>query len=114
MIRLTLKFVLASFLLLRYPCRSFMLTSNADAGSGTLKEALIKAAANGIADKDFIHFNLANQSESGRVITLLSQLSNVDQLDTGCRSMEQVRVKDSLLAYLLCYKIRPGVRMVTG
>lgn len=78
-----------------------MVTSNADAGSGTLKEALIKAAANGIADKDFIHFNLADHSESGKTITLLNQLSNVYQLDTGCRSMEQVRVPDFLLAYII-------------
>lgn len=55
----------------------FIVTSNADAGSGTLREALIKSDANGSADKDFIHFNLADQSESGRTITLSSQLRDV-------------------------------------
>jgi gliding motility-associated-like protein len=82
MIRLTLKFILVSFLLTLFTsldtlAEVFMVTSNADAGSGTLREALSKAAANGFADKDFIHFNLADQSESGRTITLLSQLPDV-------------------------------------
>ncbi|MCX2492252.1 gliding motility-associated C-terminal domain-containing protein [Pedobacter sp. PF22-3] len=82
MIRLTLKFILASLLLTLFISSAtraevFMVTSNADAGPGTLREALIKAAANGSADKDFIYFNLADQSESGRTITLLSQLPDV-------------------------------------
>ncbi|WP_412469189.1 gliding motility-associated C-terminal domain-containing protein [Pedobacter sp. KLB.chiD] len=82
MIRLTFKFILAFFLItlstsLKTHAEVFTVTSNADAGSGTLREALVKAAANGIADKDFIHFNLADQSESGRTITLLSQLPDV-------------------------------------
>jgi gliding motility-associated-like protein len=84
MIRLTFKFILASFLLaifilfsLNTRAEVFIVTSNADAGSGTLRDALIKAAANGSTDKDFIHFNLADQSEGGRTITLLSQLPDV-------------------------------------
>lgn len=55
----------------------FMVTSNADAGAGTLREALTKAAANGVVEKDYIHFNLPDQSEAGRTITLLSQLPDV-------------------------------------
>lgn len=84
MIRLTFKFILASFLFAIFILFSldtraevFIVTSNADAGSGTLRYALIKASANGSADKDFIHFNLADQSEGGRTITLLSQLPDV-------------------------------------
>lgn len=37
---------------------TFTVTSNADSGPGTLREALTKAAANGSAEKDYIYFNL--------------------------------------------------------
>ena len=53
----------------------FVVTSNADSGPGTLRDALTQAAANGSATTDFINFNLADQSVAGRTITLLSQLS---------------------------------------
>ncbi|NEU08472.1 gliding motility-associated C-terminal domain-containing protein [Flavihumibacter sp. R14] len=53
------------------------MTSNADSGSGTLREALTLAAANGSVDKDFIYFNLPGLSEAGRTITLSSRLPNV-------------------------------------
>jgi gliding motility-associated-like protein len=52
----------------------FTVTSNADSGTGTLREALTKAAANGSAEKDYINFNLPDVSEAGRTITLQSQL----------------------------------------
>ena len=55
----------------------FVVTSNADAGPGTLREALLKSASNGSSEKDFIHFNLADQSEGGRTIMLSSQLPDV-------------------------------------
>jgi gliding motility-associated-like protein len=51
--------------------------SNADSGTGTLRAALLSAAANGTVDKDFIHFNLPDLSEAGRTIRLLSQLPDV-------------------------------------
>jgi len=38
----------------------FIVTSNADSGPGTLREAITQASANGIVDKDFIKFNLSN------------------------------------------------------
>ena len=49
---------------------TFVVTSNADAGVGTLREALTKAAANGIAEKDYIHFNLPGNTEADRTITI--------------------------------------------
>jgi gliding motility-associated-like protein len=52
----------------------FVVTSNADSGPGTLREALTKAAANGNAEKDFINFNLPDLSEAGRTITVQLQL----------------------------------------
>ncbi|MFI5136735.1 MAG: gliding motility-associated C-terminal domain-containing protein [Sphingobacteriales bacterium] len=52
----------------------FVVTSNADSGPGTLREALTLAAANGNAVKDYINFNIADTSVAGRTITLLSNL----------------------------------------
>jgi len=55
----------------------FTVTSNADSGPGTLRDALTQAAANGTAVKDYIYFNIVDQSVAGRTITLLSALPNV-------------------------------------
>lgn len=52
----------------------FTVTSNADSGPGTLREALTLAAANGSVEKDYINFNLPDQSEAGRTITITSGL----------------------------------------
>jgi len=52
----------------------FVVTSNADSGPGTLRDALTQAAANGTAVKDYINFNIADQSEAGRTITISSAL----------------------------------------
>jgi gliding motility-associated-like protein len=52
----------------------FTVTSNADTGPGTLREALTLAAANGSAEKDYIYFNLSDVSEAGRTITLNADL----------------------------------------
>lgn len=53
---------------------TFTVTSNADSGPGTLREAIIMANANGILVPDFIHFNFPNQTEVGRTINLQSEL----------------------------------------
>lgn len=55
----------------------FVVTSNADSGPGTLRDALTKAAANGTAEKDYINFNMADPSETGRTITVFSSLPRV-------------------------------------
>lgn len=55
----------------------FTVTSNADSGPGTLREALTLAAANGSAEKDYIYFNLPGTSETDRTIPLLVQLPDV-------------------------------------
>lgn len=55
----------------------FVVTSNADSGPGTLRDALTQAAANGTATKDYINFNMADPSQAGRTITVLSQLPRV-------------------------------------
>ena len=55
----------------------FTVTSNADSGPGTLRDALTQAAANGSATKDYIYFNLPGTTLTQRTITLLSQLPDV-------------------------------------
>ncbi|MXV52879.1 T9SS type B sorting domain-containing protein [Pedobacter sp. HMF7647] len=56
---------------------TFVVTSNADSGPGTLREALTLAAANGSAVKDYINFNLPGSTEADRTIVLLSELDNI-------------------------------------
>lgn len=52
-------------------------TSTADSGPGTLREALTQAAANGSTTVDEIHFNLPGTTLADRTITLLSELPHV-------------------------------------
>ncbi|MFD0766042.1 gliding motility-associated C-terminal domain-containing protein [Mucilaginibacter lutimaris] len=56
---------------------TFTVTSNADAGPGTFREALINAAANGTATQDIIVFALPGSLVSDRVIRLKTQLPYV-------------------------------------
>lgn len=70
-------FFLLIFLAHRTIADVFVVTSNADAGTGTLREALMLAAANGSATTDYINFNLPDLSEAGRTIKLTSQLPDV-------------------------------------
>jgi gliding motility-associated-like protein len=53
---------------------TIFVTSNADSGPGSLREALTTATANGSSSTDSILFNLADQSVAGRTISLLSAL----------------------------------------
>jgi len=55
----------------------FVVTSNADSGPGTLRDALTQAAANGSATQDIIQFNLADTSQTGRTIIISSDLPNL-------------------------------------
>ncbi len=55
----------------------FVVTSNADSGPGTLREALTLAAANGSTVKDYINFNLPDTSRTGRTIVLTTKLPDV-------------------------------------
>ncbi|WP_343703777.1 gliding motility-associated C-terminal domain-containing protein [Chitinophaga sp.] len=56
---------------------TFVVTSNADSGPGTLREALQKAAANGSTEKDYIHFNLPYTTWDERTIVLYSSLPEI-------------------------------------
>lgn len=55
----------------------FVVTSNADSGAGTLREALTLVALSDSSQTNYITFNLPDLSESGRTILLLSQLPDV-------------------------------------
>jgi hypothetical protein len=55
----------------------FVVTNNADSGPGTLRQALLDAAANGNAERDYINFNLPDQTVSGRTIMPLSNLPDI-------------------------------------
>jgi hypothetical protein len=56
---------------------NFVVTSNADSGPGTFRDALQQAAANGSASPDQISFNLPDLSVAGRTITLLTTLPDL-------------------------------------
>ncbi|WP_259068328.1 gliding motility-associated C-terminal domain-containing protein [Mucilaginibacter sp. X4EP1] len=55
----------------------FVVTSNADSGPGTLRDALTQAAASDSSQTNYINFNFSDLSEAGRTILLLSQLPDV-------------------------------------
>lgn len=63
------------------PCFAFSaifnVTSKNDSGTGTLREALTMAAANGSLVKDFINFSLPGLSETDRTIIITSALPDV-------------------------------------
>ncbi|BAU56294.1 gliding motility-associated C-terminal domain-containing protein [Mucilaginibacter gotjawali] len=69
------------FLLFLFSLRAFsavfVVTSNADSGPGTLRDALMQAAANGSAAQDVIQFKLVDVSVAGRTITLITQLPDL-------------------------------------
>ncbi len=52
----------------------FTVTSNADNGPGTLRDAILQANANVLSAPNVIVFNIADQSQAGRTIKLLSTL----------------------------------------
>lgn len=55
----------------------FTVTSNADSGPGTLREALTLAAANGSTTKDYIYFNLPNLTVADRTISIKTDLPEI-------------------------------------
>ncbi|SHN15594.1 gliding motility-associated C-terminal domain-containing protein [Chitinophaga sp. CF418] len=53
---------------------TFVVTSKADSGPGTLRDAITKANSNGTAAKDYIYFNLPGTQPTDVTITLLNDL----------------------------------------
>ena len=60
--------------------QNFTVTSTADAGPGTLRQALLDAAANGDAVYDNISFNLPDVSITGRTIGIQSPLPTIKKV----------------------------------
>lgn len=56
---------------------TFVVTSNADSGPNTLRQAILDAAANGTSNLDSILFNIPDQSVAGRTIILSTELPSV-------------------------------------
>jgi len=54
-----------------------IVTSKADAGIGTLREAIVRSGANGNAEIDHIYFNIPGALASDHVIKLLSDLPEI-------------------------------------
>jgi gliding motility-associated-like protein len=71
-------FVLLLFLLCnKLSAATFTVTSNADSGPGTLRQALLDAASNGTATTDMIIFNLPGAGQPAVTITLQTQLPDI-------------------------------------
>ena len=93
---------------------TFTVTSNANAGAATLRQALLDAAANGTSEKDLITFNIADLSEAGRTINLSSQLPNVSSnlvIDGSTQSGASFGVSNAKV--LLLYNIT-GATTLSG
>lgn len=89
----------------------FFVTSNADAGPGTFRQALIDAAANGSAEKDYINFNIADVSEAGRTIIVLSTLPDVSSnivIDGSTQPGNPFGVSEAKVALLFDSKSQAG------
>ncbi|MBD1365332.1 gliding motility-associated C-terminal domain-containing protein [Mucilaginibacter sp. ZT4R22] len=102
------------FLSAKVRAEVFTVTSNADSGPGTLREALTLAAANGSAEKDFIYFNLPDVSEAGRTIALLTQLPNITSnisIDASTQPGVKFGVTDAKVKLTLKFTIPDNLKV---
>ncbi|MDR3694278.1 gliding motility-associated C-terminal domain-containing protein [Mucilaginibacter sp.] len=76
-IRKLLLFLLLLFIGGNLFAATFTVTSNADAGAGTLRQALLDAIGNGTATTDYIYFNLPGNTQAAITITLQSELPDI-------------------------------------
>lgn len=97
-----LKTALAFFLFILFVSTAFpatiVVTSNADLGPGTLREALTTAANNGTTEQDIITFNLPGSLISDRIIRLKTQLPLITAnvvIDGTTQSSSAFGVSDS-------------------
>ena len=72
-----LTLIFTSFLFYSARADTFIVTSNADSGAGSLREAIGFANANGTAVTDYIHFNILDQSVTGRTIFVASPFADL-------------------------------------
>ena len=95
--KLLLFFLLITLTIKAFPV-TFVVTSNADSGPGTLRDALTQAAANGTSETDYINFNLPGSTETDFTITLLSQLPFLSSnlvIDGTTQTGNQLGVSDA-------------------
>ncbi|OJY87481.1 MAG: hypothetical protein BGP13_24625 [Sphingobacteriales bacterium 40-81] len=71
--------IILIILLLSLFCKAdtFTVTTNADSGPGSLREAILDAAANGSSTTDYIVFNIADVTRAGRTILLNTALPDL-------------------------------------
>ncbi|MGF2411317.1 T9SS type B sorting domain-containing protein [Ferruginibacter sp.] len=77
---------------------TFIVTSNADSGPGTLREAITMANANGNNVVDNINFNITDVSITGRTITLLTSFPDLTSniiIDASTQPGVKIGVSDS-------------------
>lgn len=75
----SMRSIFSLFIILSFFCCSasgsvFLVTNKDDSGTGTLREAITQANANGTLEVDYIHFNLPGNSEEDRTILIASSL----------------------------------------
>ncbi len=75
--KLSLSFVLIFLTSIKIFSATFVVTSNADTGPGTLREAITLANNNGTSEIDYIHFNIGDVSRQGRTIVIQSGLPTI-------------------------------------
>lgn len=86
------------FLIKNTLAADFIVTSKADSGNGTLREAITLAAANGSAEKDYIKFNLPGSTILDRQIsinTALPLLSSNLVIDGSTQPGEKFQASDA-------------------
>ncbi len=101
-------FLLFLFISLRAFSTVFTVTSNADSGTGTLRDALTQAAAADSSVTNYIYFNIPDTSQAGRTIFLQSQLPDVCSnltIDGGTQTGSYFGVSTSKIA--LFYQTPP-------
>lgn len=77
---------------------TFTVTSNADSGPGSLREAIEKAATNGTVETDYIYFNIADVSRTGRTIVLKTELADLTShlmIDASTQAGAKIGVSDA-------------------
>lgn len=70
-------FIIIFFSFLKANAETFIVINNNDNGSGSFREALLKAAANGNGEIDYVHFNIPSTTIKDRTILLLTDLPEI-------------------------------------
>jgi len=94
-------FLFLSFAVLTVNANTFTVTSNADNGPGSLRDAITLANANGTATTDSIVFAIADVTVAGRTISLLTELPYLSSnlvIDGTTENAPVIGVSDAKIA----------------